>query len=52
MAGAVAGVRTIRNPLTAARAVMKKSDHVMMAGRGPEEWTRMVGVKTKMYHSL
>jgi beta-aspartyl-peptidase (threonine type) len=35
-AGAVAGVTNIKNPITAARAVMDKSEHVMMAGRGAE----------------
>lgn len=35
-AGAVAGITNIRNPITAARAVMDKSEHVMMAGKGAE----------------
>lgn len=35
-AGAVAGVTTVKNPITAARAVMEKSPHVMLAGRGAE----------------
>lgn len=35
-AGAVAGVRNIRNPIDAARAVMERSEHVMMVGRGAE----------------
>lgn len=35
-AGAVAGITTIKNPVTAARAVMDKSEHVMMAGKGAE----------------
>ncbi len=35
-AGAVAGVTNIKNPITAARAVMDKSEHVMMAGKGAE----------------
>jgi len=35
-AGAVAGVTTIKNPITAARAVMDKSEHVLMAGKGAE----------------
>ena len=35
-AGAVAGITTIKNPITAARAVMDKSEHVMMAGKGAE----------------
>jgi beta-aspartyl-peptidase (threonine type) len=33
-AGAVAGITNIKNPITAARAVMEKSEHVMMAGKG------------------
>lgn len=35
-AGAVAGVTTIKNPITAARAVMEKSKHVLLTGRGAE----------------
>lgn len=37
-AGAIAGVTTIKNPITAARAVMDKSEHVMMAGKGAEKF--------------
>lgn len=44
-AGAVAGVRTIRNPISLARAVMEKSEHVMMAGRGAEEFAAANGVE-------
>jgi len=33
-AGAVAGVAGIRNPVRLARAVMERTDHVMMIGRG------------------
>jgi len=33
-AGAVAAVSRIRNPVLAARAVMEKSHHVLLAGRG------------------
>jgi len=36
LAGAVAGVTTIRNPISAARAVMEKSNHVMLSGKGAE----------------
>ena len=39
-AGAVAGVTTIKNPITAARAVMEKSKHVMMTGKGAETFAR------------
>jgi beta-aspartyl-peptidase (threonine type) len=44
-AGSVAGVRTIKNPISLARAVMEKSEHVMMAGRGAEEFAAQVGVE-------
>ena len=37
-AGAVAGVETIRNPVTLARAVMEHSSHVMMIGAGAERF--------------
>jgi L-asparaginase / beta-aspartyl-peptidase len=35
-AGAVAGVKTVRNPIRLARAVMERSPHVMLAGDGAE----------------
>jgi L-asparaginase / beta-aspartyl-peptidase len=35
-AGAVAGVRRVKNPITAARAVMDKSRHVLFAGEGAD----------------
>lgn len=44
-AGAVAGVTVIRNPITAARAVMEKSEHVMMVSRGAEEFAKQCGVE-------
>lgn len=43
-AGTVAGVTTIRNPISAARAVMEKSEHVMMVGRGAEAFARQAGL--------
>mgnify|MGYP006186109257 CR=1 FL=1 len=43
-AGAVAGVTTIKNPISAARAVMEKSEHVMMVGAGAEEFAKRVGL--------
>jgi beta-aspartyl-peptidase (threonine type) len=42
-AGAVAGVTNIKNPITAARAVMDKSEHVMMAGKGAELFAAVNG---------
>ena len=40
MAGSVAGVRTIKNPITSARCVMEKSPHVMMVGAGAEKFAK------------
>lgn len=42
-AGAVAGVTTVRNPVTAARAVMEKSEHVMLSGNGAEQFAKQNG---------
>ena len=44
-AGAVAGITTIKNPISAARAVMDKSEHVMMVGRGAEEFAANNGLE-------
>jgi beta-aspartyl-peptidase (threonine type) len=43
-AGAIAGVTVIRNPISAARAVMEKSEHVMMAGKGAEDFAKQAGL--------
>ncbi len=37
-AGAVAGVRHIKNPITLARDVMRGSDHVLLIGEGAEKF--------------
>lgn len=37
-AGAVAGLQRVKNPITLARAVMEKSEHVMMVGAGAEKF--------------
>ncbi|HET7930550.1 MAG TPA: isoaspartyl peptidase/L-asparaginase [Rhodanobacteraceae bacterium] len=39
-AGAVCGVQHVRNPVLLARAVMKHSEHVMLAGAGAEAFAR------------
>jgi beta-aspartyl-peptidase (threonine type) len=44
-AGAVAGVTIIRNPISAARAVMEKSPHVMMVGKGAELFATKMGLE-------
>jgi beta-aspartyl-peptidase (threonine type) len=43
MAGAVAGVKRIRNPIRLARLVMEKSPHVMMTGEGAEAFAKEQG---------
>lgn len=44
-AGSVAGVTDIKNPITAARYVMTKSPHVMLAGRGASEFAKEQGLE-------
>jgi beta-aspartyl-peptidase (threonine type) len=44
-AGAVAGLKHIRNPIRLARLVMEKSPHVLMAGEGAEAFARQEGVE-------
>jgi len=43
-AGAVAGVKTVRNPIEAAYAVMTRSPHVMLAGAGAESFAAEQGL--------
>lgn len=43
-AGAVAGLRTVRNPVLAARAVMAQSPHVLLAGEGADAFAREQGL--------
>lgn len=43
-AGSVAGVKTIRNPIRAARAVMENSRHVMLQGQGAESFAAEQGL--------
>jgi beta-aspartyl-peptidase (threonine type) len=44
MAGAVAGVRNVKNPITLARRVMTNSVHVMLSGKGATEFAREQGL--------
>ena len=44
-AGAVTGVRTIRNPILLADAVMKDGRHVFLSGLGAEEFADGVGLE-------
>lgn len=43
-AGSVAGVTTVRNPILLARRVMEDSPHVMLAGRGAEQFAKEQGL--------
>lgn len=43
-AGAIASVTQIKNPITLARAVLEKSEHVMMAGDGAEQFAQQAGI--------
>src|ERR1700683_4352422 len=43
-AGAVAGVRHVKNPVELARLVMEKSPHVLVIGEGAEEFALEQGV--------
>ncbi|HTS43554.1 MAG TPA: isoaspartyl peptidase/L-asparaginase [Puia sp.] len=44
-AGSVASVTTIKNPVSAARVVMEKSNHVMLVGRGAEQFAKSQGIE-------
>jgi beta-aspartyl-peptidase (threonine type) len=44
-AGAVAGLRHVRNPIELARLVMERSPHVMLAGEGAEEFALEQGMQ-------
>ncbi len=44
-AGAVAGLRHIKNPVTLARLVMEKLPHVFLVGESAEEFARLQGIE-------
>ncbi|TQF70409.1 isoaspartyl peptidase/L-asparaginase family protein [Pseudoalteromonas luteoviolacea] len=44
-AGAVAGVKHVKNPINLAREVMDNSVHVMLSGNGAEEFAKKQGVE-------
>jgi len=46
-AGAIAGVKNIKHPVKLARAVMEKSEFVMLSGKGAEEFAREKGLETE-----
>jgi beta-aspartyl-peptidase (threonine type) len=44
-AGAVTGLKHVKNPIALARLVMDRSPHVMLVGEGAEEFARLQGVE-------
>jgi beta-aspartyl-peptidase (threonine type) len=44
MAGAVTSITNLRNPITLARAIMERSDHVFLSGSGAQEFAHMMGL--------
>jgi beta-aspartyl-peptidase (threonine type) len=44
-AGSVAGLTIVKNPISAARAVMEKSPHVMMSGHGADLFATQAGLE-------
>jgi len=46
-AGAVTMVKGLKNPVTAARLIMEKSEHVFLAGQGAEEFARNLNCEFK-----
>ena len=44
-AGAVAGVRDVKNPIKAAREVMENSAHVLLSGEGASEFAKEQGLE-------
>jgi beta-aspartyl-peptidase (threonine type) len=53
-AGAIAGVRDIKNPVRVARTVMEKSEHVMLTGTGASQFAKEQGfepVENSYFHT-
>ncbi len=46
-AGAVAGVKNIRNPVLLAECIIKNSEHVFLCGDGAEEFARIHQIQTE-----
>jgi beta-aspartyl-peptidase (threonine type) len=44
-AGAVAGVKHIKNPIALARMVMEHSGHVLLTGNGAETFAKQMGIQ-------
>jgi len=46
-AGAVAGIKNIRNPVLLADCIIKNSEHIFLIGAGAEEFAQVYGIKTE-----
>ena len=46
-AGAVASVKNIKNPVKLARLVMERTEHILLAGEGANQFAEQIGVKTE-----
>lgn len=44
-AGAIGGVTNVKNPITLARAVLEKSHHVLLTGKGAEAFAKENGIE-------
>jgi L-asparaginase / beta-aspartyl-peptidase len=45
MAGAVSSVRNVKNPVSLARLIMEKTDHVLLVGKGAEYFAQKMNVE-------
>ncbi len=46
-AGSVAFVKNIRNPVKLARLIMERTEHVLLAGEGANQFAEQIGVRTE-----
>lgn len=45
MAGALSGIRNVKNPVLLARTIMDKSEHVLLYGQGAEQFAKQQGLE-------
>lgn len=50
--GAVAGVKTVKNPIELARLVMERTEYVMLIGSGAEAFARQQGIPACRFEDL
>lgn len=46
-AGAVCGIKNVKNPISLAKVVMEKSKHLFLAGQGAEKFAKEAGLKSE-----